>query len=74
MSWKGCSPDNARCEGFFGRLKIEFFYGRDWRGATIEEFMEMLDAYLKWYRDVRIKSDLGYKSPAQYRCKLGLAA
>lgn len=23
MSRKGCSPDDARCEGFFGRLKIE---------------------------------------------------
>lgn len=31
MSKKGCSPDNAACEGFFGRLKTEFFYGRDWR-------------------------------------------
>ena len=29
MSRKGCSPDNARCESYFGRLKIEFFYGRD---------------------------------------------
>lgn len=33
MSRKGCSPDNARAEGFFGRLKIEFFYGRDWNGG-----------------------------------------
>lgn len=23
MSRKGCSPDNAACEGFFGRLKTE---------------------------------------------------
>ena len=74
MSRKGCSPDNARCEGFFGRLKIEFFYGCDWAGVTIEEFMGMLDAYLRWYRDVRIKSDLGYKSPMRYRRDLGLAA
>ena len=27
MSRKGCSPDNAACEGFFGRLKSEMFYG-----------------------------------------------
>lgn len=74
MSRKGCSPDNARCEGFFGRLKVEFFYGRDWSGITIEEFMGMLDAYLRWYRDVRIKSDLDYRSPMQYRRDLGLAA
>ena len=74
MSRKGCSPDNARCEGFFGRLKIEFFYGCDWSKVTIEEFMGMLNAYLRWYRDVRIKSDLDYKSPMQYRRDLGLLA
>ena len=74
MSRKGCSPDNARCEGFFGRLKVEFFYGRDWDGVTIEEFIAMLDAYLRWYRDIRIKSDLDYKSPMQYRRDLGLVA
>ena len=74
MSRKGCSPDNARCEGFFGRLKIEFFYGCDWGGITIEKFVSMLDAYLRWYRDSRIKSDLGYRSPMQYRRDLGLVA
>ncbi len=26
MSKKGCSPDNSAMEGFFGRLKVEFFY------------------------------------------------
>ena len=72
MSRKGCSPDNARAEGFFGRLKIEFFYGRDWSGVALDEFADMLDAYLRWYRDVRLKSDLGYKSPMQYRRDLGL--
>ena len=61
-------------EGFFGRLKVEYFYGCDWDGVTIEEFMDMLDAYLRWYRDVRIKSDLGYMSPRQYRESLGLVA
>lgn len=74
MSRKGCSPDDARCEGFFGRLKIEFFHGCDWAGVTIEEFMDMLDAYLRWYGDVRIKGDLDYRSPMQYRRDLGLLA
>ena len=74
MSRKGCSPDNARCEGFFGRLKIEFFHGCDWAGVTLEEFMDMLDAYLRWYRDVRIKGDLDYRSPMQCRRDLGLPA
>ena len=74
MSRKGCSPDNSRAEGFFGRLKVEFFYGRGWDGVSMEEFMDMLDAYLVWYRDERRKSDLGYVSPMRYRRELGLAA
>lgn len=49
-------------------------HGRDWSEVTIEEFMGMLNAYLRWYRDVRIKSDLDYKSPMQYRRDLGLLA
>lgn len=27
MSKKDCSPDNSACEGFFGRVKNEMFYG-----------------------------------------------
>ena len=72
MSRKGCSPDNARAEGFFGRLKTEFFIGRDWEGTGLDEFAASLDDYLRWYRDERLKSDLGYRSPMQYRRDLGL--
>ena len=53
---------------------MEFFHGRDWAGVTIEEFMDMLDACLRLYRDARIKGDLDYRSPMQYRRDLGLAA
>lgn len=74
MSQKGCSPDNARAEGFFGRLKVEFLYGHDWEGVSVEEFIALLEEYLVWYRDERLKSDLGYKSPMQYRKELGLVA
>ena len=49
MSKKGCSPDNAACEGFHGRIKNEFFYNRDWRSITIDEFIAQLDQYLHWY-------------------------
>ena len=76
MPGKGCNPDNARREGFFGRLKIEFFCGcgRNWSGVTIEELMDMLDACLRWHRDVRMKGDLDCRSPMQYRRDLGLLA
>lgn len=74
MSAKGCSPDNAAAEGFFGRLKNEFLHGRDWRGVGFEEFRERLAAYLTHYNETRIKKSLGWMSPMQYRRSLGLAA
>src|SRR5690606_33274603 len=40
MSRKGCSPDNAACEGFFGRLKNEMYYHRDWINTTLDDFMQ----------------------------------
>ncbi|SPK77662.1 protein of unknown function (plasmid) [Cupriavidus taiwanensis] len=55
MSRKGCSPDNAACEGFFGRLKTELFYPRDWRATNIEQFIEVVDSYIRWYNAKRIK-------------------
>lgn len=55
MSRKGCCPDNARMEGFFGTLKEELYNGRDWSRASPEEFIEALDGYVRWYRDERLK-------------------
>ena len=56
---KGCSPDNAAAEGFFGRLKQEFFYERSFAGVSMGEFIDLLDEYLVWYRDKRIKTEFG---------------
>jgi len=74
MSRKGCSPDNAACEGFFGSLKTEMFFARDWLSTSLEEFVAAVDAYIRWYNEVRIKSSLGFRSPAEHRRRLGLAA
>lgn len=74
MSRKGYSPDNSACEGFFGRLKNEFFYHRDWSGVTMESFMELLDEYVRFYNERRKKQSLGWMSPMQYRISKGLAA
>ena len=67
MSKKACSPDNSACEGFFGRLKNEVFYGRSWVGVSIEEFVEIIDTYIHWYNEKRIKQSLGFLSPYEYR-------
>ena len=79
MSRKGHSPDNAACEGFFGRLKVEFFHGRDWRGVSAERFAAELAEWIRWYREGRLKAfDEGgrkvYDTIAGRRRRLGLAA
>jgi putative transposase len=74
MSRKGCSPDNAACEGFFGTLKSEMFYTRSWEGVSLEEFIYELDGFLRWYNEERIKISLDAMSPIEYRRSLGLAA
>jgi hypothetical protein len=38
------SQRNGACEGFFGRLKTELFYPRDWKTITIEQFVAEVDA------------------------------
>lgn len=74
MSRKGCTPDNAACEGFFGRLKTELFYHRNWQTTSLEQFMEEVDSYIRWYNEKRIKISLGGLSPLEYRKDLGIAA
>ena len=74
MSRKGCSPDNAACEGFFGRMKNEMFYHRRWTGVSLEDFCARIDKYITWYNEKRIKMSLGGRSPLEYRRVLGLAS
>ncbi|CFQ96184.1 putative transposase [Yersinia frederiksenii] len=66
MSHKGCSPNNAACEGFFGRLKNEMYYGYDWTGVTLEGFMQNEGTYIGWYNVCRIKMLIGGMSPVKY--------
>lgn len=73
MSAKGCSPDNSAMEGFFGRLKNEFFYYRDWKGISFDDFKNRLGEWITYYNTRREKQSLGWKSPIQYRLGLGVA-
>ena len=66
-SYKGeISPDAA--------LVNKMFYSRDWGDTSVQQFIEILDEYLIWYNDKRIKESLGYMSPREYRQSLGLVA
>ena len=66
MFKKGFSSDNAACEGFFGRLKNEMFYGHSWTDVTTKQFIDMLNKYIKWYAKKRIKLSLGGISPLDF--------
>lgn len=70
MFRKGCSPDNSACEEFFWRMKNEMFYGRSWRGVTLEEFMHEIEEYMLWYRNERIKISLDGMRSLEYRMKM----
>ena len=55
MSKKGCSPDNSMCEGFFGTIKNEFYYSRDWSMVKSDDFIIELEKYLDRFKTKRIK-------------------
>lgn len=69
----GC-PDNAASQGFFGRLKTELCYARNWQSATVEQFVLAQDSYIRWYNEKRINISLGSLSPVEYRRSLGFIA
>ena len=64
MSRKGNCMDNGAMENFFGRLKVEMFYGEHFQ--TVDEFINCLKLYIDYYNNERIVSKLKM-SPVQYR-------
>lgn len=66
MSRKGNCLDNSRTEKFFGRLKVEMFYGEKFEGANV--FMEELKEDIEYYHNERIITKLK-TSPIQYRTR-----
>lgn len=72
MSRKGNCLDNAVMENFFGLLKSELLYLRDF--SSFEEFRAELEVYLEYYNHNRIKAKLNGLSPVQYRIQAGFAA
>ena len=65
MSRKGNCHDNAVMENFFGRLKVEMFYGEEKTFRNYEDFRKALEEYILWYNQERIKEYLQWKSPIQ---------
>ena len=65
MSRKGNCHDNSVMENFFGRLKVEMFYGEEKTFRDFDDFKEKLEEYILWYNKERIKEYLHWKSPIQ---------
>ena len=65
MSRKGNCLDNSVMENFFGRLKVEMFYGEKFQ--TIDEFVYCLEEYMHYWNNESISLTLNGMSPVQYR-------
>jgi putative transposase len=72
MSRKGNCLDNSVMENFFGLLKSELLYLREFE--TLEDFRIELIEYIDYYNNKRIKSKLKGLSPVQYRIQSSLVA
>lgn len=72
MSRKGNCLDNSIMENFFGLLKSELLYLREFK--SIEEFRMELEKYIDYYNNKRIKEKLKGLSPVQYRIQSSLVA
>lgn len=68
MSRRGNCWDNACMEQFFGTLKCETIYLEKKQALLpAAELIKILDSYIYFYNNVRIKKKLGWVSPVKFR-------
>jgi len=72
MSRKGNCYDNSVMENFFGIMKSEFLYLKEFE--SVEHFKLELAKYIEYYNNKRIKAKLKGLSPVQYRTQTQQAA
>lgn len=65
MSRKGNCLDNSPMENFFGLLKSELLYLKEF--SSMAEFKLELEKYIDYYNNKRIKSKLKGLTPVQFR-------
>ena len=65
MSRKVNCIDNGAMENFFGRLKVEMFYGEKFE--SVNAFIDELKRYIHYYNNERISLKLKGMSPVQFR-------
>jgi len=67
MSRKGNCFDNAIMESFFGIMKNEIYYGHETEYKSFDEFQKVVNEYIDYYNNIRIKQRTAWLSPVQYR-------
>ena len=72
MSRVGKCIDNGPMEGFFGILKSEMFYGK--RFESLEELIDKITEYIKFYNEARFQKRLGCMAPLEYRNHTSISA
>mgnify|MGYP003295365070 CR=1 FL=1 len=66
MSRKGNCLDNSPTENFFGRLKTEIFYDKEFEYTSLDELKKAIHKYIKYYNEERIVVKYG-DSPVNMR-------
>lgn len=67
MSRKGNCLDNSLMENFFGKMKNEMFYGKEYTFRTLTELKKAMEEYIAYYNTERITVKLKGMTPIEYR-------
>ena len=62
MSRKANCLDNSPTENFFGRMKMEMWYGMNMSIKNVETLLAAIDEYITYYNTTRIISKLKNES------------
>ena len=65
MSRVGKCIDNGPMEGYFGTLKSEMFYGKQFK--TMDELINKIHEYIRFYNEGRFQKRLKCLAPMEYR-------
>ncbi|MGE4379242.1 MAG: IS3 family transposase [Candidatus Izemoplasmatales bacterium] len=66
MSRKGNCLDNSPTENFFGRMKVEMWYGHEEEYKNPKALIKAIDEYIDYYNNVRLVTK-HKMSPIEYR-------
>lgn len=69
MSRKGNCLDNSPTENFFGRMKEEMFYDKEYLYKDMDSLIKAIVKYIEYYNEERIVNKF-HMSPVMYKNKL----